>query len=115
MSGIKFDYSKLMNGLAQLSKKDIAIMTELQTEAIELQDHMKQNAPWTDRTGQARRSLNVKVKTIKNGYRLVLSHGVDYGVDLELKHNKKYAIIQPTIQTKGQEVVKSFNNFMSKL
>jgi hypothetical protein len=114
-NSFKFDSKSLLGGFEEVAKKEAAIAIKLQTEATEVQDYMKQHAPWTDRTGQARRSLNTSVGRTNTGYRITLAHGVDYGIWLELAHEKRFAIIEPTIQSKGQQVIKSFENFMSKL
>jgi hypothetical protein len=115
MSGFYFDSKSLLGGLEEMSKKQLAPLLKLETEAKRLEDYSKQKAPWTDRTGQARRSMNASVSTIDKGYRITLAHGVDYGVWLEFAHEKRFAIIMPAIKAKGPEIVKSFENFMEKL
>jgi hypothetical protein len=114
-SEFKFISNSLITGLTEMSRKETAIYLKLETEAKSLEDYSKQHAPWTDRTGQARRSLNASIATITNGYRITLAHGVDYGKWLELAHEKRFAIVMPTIKAKGDEVVKSFENFLAKL
>ena len=86
------------------------------TKASELQAKMQVNRPWTDRTGLAKTLLNAKVSqpslTI---VRITLAHGVNYGIWLELAHEKNYAIIAPTIREDGPRIVEDLNNLMSKL
>jgi hypothetical protein len=61
--------------------------------------YAKQNAPWTDRTGNARQSLHAWTEQLsKDAVALYLSHGVFYGQFLEYKYSGRYAIIWPTIQ-----------------
>ena len=60
--------------------------------------YMKQNAPWTDRTGAARNGLGAKVYTSATKVAVVLYHSVDYGIWLELRWGGKYAIIRPALQ-----------------
>lgn len=60
--------------------------------------YAKENAPWADRTGNARQSLHSFVEELSNDtVRLYLSHGVDYGIFLETRFAGKYQIIWPTI------------------
>lgn len=59
---------------------------------------MRQTAPWTDRTGAARRSLIGRVRRIAAGAVLILGHGVSYGIYLERRWAGRYAIVIPTIQ-----------------
>jgi hypothetical protein len=114
-NSIHFDSKSLINGLEELSKRQIAPFMKLQDEATRLEDYAKQKAPWKDDTGQARRSLNASVSTINTGYRITLAHGVDYGIWLELAHEKRYAIVYPALKANGPEIIKSFENFMEKL
>lgn len=61
--------------------------------------YAKQNAPWTDRTGNARQTLHGWVNELANDtVELYLSHGVEYGVHLEVMGAGKYSIVWPTIQ-----------------
>jgi hypothetical protein len=59
---------------------------------------MKQNAPWTDRTGNARQTLHNELEQVINVMvELILAHGVDYGIHLETKFGGRYAIIGPAL------------------
>lgn len=115
----KLDYngSTLKKGLDNLGPKMGAmILMYAATKASELQSKMKTNRPWTDRTGMAKATLNAKVsQPSQNIVRITLSHGVEYGIWLELAHEKNYAIIAPTVREEGPRVVSDLNNLMSKL
>lgn len=76
---------------------------------------MKANRTWTDRTGMAKARLSAKVQEVSQGFRIVLAHGVSYGLWLELANEKKYAIIQPTILAKSNEVMSGFANLLDRL
>jgi len=66
--------------------------------APEIENWMKANAPWTDRTGNARQTLYTEVQQIvQSVVEIILSHGVGYGVYLELCNAGRYAIIDPAI------------------
>ena len=55
--------------------------------APDIEAWMKSNAPWTDRTGNARQTLNTEVQEVASiMVGIILAHGVDYGVFLELSH-----------------------------
>lgn len=87
----------------------------LQSEAAKVHEYMDEKAPWTDRTGQARKELTATVQTTTLGWRIVLAQGVEYGVYLEFAHEKKYAIIQPTIQALSPDIMKRFQGMIDKL
>ena len=57
----------------------------------------RRSAPWTDRTGNARQTLYTKVIPALGEIVILLSHGMDYGIYLELKNAGRYAIISPAI------------------
>jgi len=66
--------------------------------AGEIKNWMKANAPWQDRTGNARQTLYTEVRDLTdNIVELVLSHGMPYGVALELGFAGRYSIIDPAI------------------
>lgn len=66
-----------------------------------MQNESRQNAPWQDRTGNARSGLFSAVQEASQDLvAIYLSHGhsVYYGVFLELARGKRYAIVMPTIE-----------------
>lgn len=112
--------SDLSDNIGELPKKiEAALMMYAEIEAKKLQNYMRDNAKWTDRTGHARQSLTASKPYKENPTTIVikLSHGsnVPYGVYLELAHEKKYAIIQPTIQQNQNEIMKGLNNLFDKI
>lgn len=58
----------------------------------------KDNAPWTDRTGEARASIYGRgLKEGKDTIAGYIGIVVYYGVFLELAHQGKYRIVRPTL------------------
>ena len=117
MSSFKFNPEKLLAGLTETeSKAEAAIKKFAESGANKLEAYAKENARWQNRTGDARRRLKGSTEQVKNGYRLSLAHGVDYGIWLELAMERRYAIIEETIQKVGQdEIMPAFKNFMERL
>lgn len=115
----KLDYnsSSLKSNLDKMSTKlGAVVLMYSATKASELQAKMKMNRPWTDRTGMAKALLNAKVsQPSPTIVRITLAHGVDYGIWLELAHEKNYAIIAPTVREEGPRIVSDLDNLMSKL
>lgn len=62
-----------------------------------MQNDAKINAPWKDRTGDARRGLTATRRKEGNKHTLTLFHMVEYGIWLEVRFGGKNAIIEPTI------------------
>lgn len=117
MPGIKFNLSGMIAGLSDLDNKvDGAVRMLAEQGALLFQNSAKENRKWTDRTGQARQRLHGFVGKIPEGYRISLAHGVDYGPWLELAHEKRFAIIAPTIEYVGTfEVMPGFERLIERL
>lgn len=114
---LDYDKSKLGKNLDRMSEKlGAVLLMYAATKASELQAKMKLNRPWTDRTNMAKALLNAKVsQPDKNTIRITLAHGVEYGIWLELAHEKNYAIIAPTVREEGPRIVEDLGNLMTKL
>lgn len=116
MASLKFDITEMLTNISELSMKtETALMMYAETKSVQLKSYMQNNRPWTDRTGQAKRMLNAETEKVVQGVKIKLSHGVDYGIWLELANEKKYAIIEPTIRIKGPEVMKGLNNLFNNI
>lgn len=115
--GLKFDISGMLAGLTNLEgATDKAIRVYAEQGALQLQNFARENRKWTDRTGHARQRLHGYVGDIPEGYRIHLAHGVDYGIWLELAHEKRFAIIQPAIEYVGTfEILPGFERLIERL
>lgn len=115
--GIEFKDLAPLEKLEALKPRIIpAVKALAEAQAVELESYMKRKRPWTDRTGRAKLGLSATVsQPSETMFRITLSHGVTYGKWLELANEKKYAIIKPTIDTKGKESYKVFQDFMDKV
>lgn len=99
---------KLTKNLRAFTKKGKQMAYEqMEKEAKELEKYMKANAPWQDRTGDARENLNTKVEQKGQKITIILSNPMYYGYYLEQKMGKRFAIIDPTIKAKSGEVMDS--------
>jgi hypothetical protein len=66
--------------------------------APEIENYMKQTAPWTDRTGNLRQALYTEVNEVVNTMvELILSHGLDYGIFLETRNSGRFSVIGPAL------------------
>lgn len=80
-----------------------AVMREWGKDAVE---YMKENAPWQDRTGDARESLDYSIDENAIRPSITLYHGVSYGIYLEVRWSGEYAIIVPTLEAFGPELMR---------
>jgi len=81
-------------------------------DARKVEDYAKDNAPWTDRTGDAREGLTAEVSRDGEAVVLELYHTVEYGLWLEVIQSGEYAIIMPTLEAMAPEV---FNDAGTKM
>ena len=68
--------------------------------ADEMESYAKENAPWEDRTGDARSGLKTVVveDAIKGNYSIFIGYNVKYGIFLEAANGGVYAIARPTVE-----------------
>jgi hypothetical protein len=67
--------------------------------------YAKLNAPWNDRTGEARDGLVADLYEEDGEIVLELAHSVDYGIWLETIEDGTFAIIMPTLEALGPEIL----------
>lgn len=73
-----------------------AISKAMIFQAARDENYMRTHAKWTDRTTNARNGLFATVfHESPSSWLLVLSHGVEYGIWLEVSNGGQYAIVRP--------------------
>ena len=96
----------LSDGLDEFDENAIqAIQLVLDYWATRAMTQMKTNAPWTDRTTNARNGLMAKRFEDGDSFSLVLWHTVPYGIWLEVRWSGRYAIIGPTLNDIAPKVL----------
>lgn len=107
---VSWDASMLVDSLNKLdraftSKEYGGLLMLMQTAATKMEAWAKQNAPWTDRTGQARQRLTGQAYwEDSNIVVAAIAHQVDYGIWLELAHQRKYAILERALEEHRGEI-----------
>ena len=81
------------------------ITAAVRRQALLAQNYARRNAPWTDRTGNARNGLFTISASDQKKHRIVLFHSVPYGIWLEVRWSGRYQIIIPTITHQGNELM----------
>lgn len=67
--------------------------------APQIEAAAKTDAPWTDRTGNARQGLTGLAQDIsETAVAIYLYHKMDYGKWLEVRWSGRYAVILPTLE-----------------
>lgn len=115
-NSFKFKSNSILANLGtSVEKLDKAVGMFASTEASRIEGDAKSQAKWTDRTGAARNRLKGSSEKINIGYRVQLSHGVDYGIWLELANEKRFAIVEPIIRLSAPYIMADFENLIGKL
>lgn len=112
------DPSKMLERMADFEiRTQNAMYAYAKTSVGKLVSNAKLNRPWTDRTGHAKQRLHGDFQELPGeGFKLSLAHGVDYGIWLELAHEKRFAIIDKTIEYVGTfEIMPGWENLMDRL
>lgn len=101
--GMTFEGAGMERAIALLgAKTDAYIGAIVDYSAAASEKAMKENAPWTDRTANARTGLRaVPGHTPGVSHWVDLLHSVSYGIWLEVRWAGRYAIILPTLQVQG--------------
>lgn len=112
----KLDTSKLQKGIEMFSNRfDSVVKAYAETSAKKLESYAKENARWQDRTGRARRAIRGYIEERQEKVRIIISHGVEYGVWLELAHEKKFAILWDTIFQNSNDILKGFEKMLERI
>lgn len=81
--------------------------------AARIEGWAKQNARWTDRTGNARQGLTARAVEMATGVVIVLFHQAAYGIWLEVAHAGRWGIIIDALRTHYPEVMRSLQRLAS--
>ena len=87
----------------------------MQANAPQVEANMKINAPWNDDTGNARQGLGARAFSEENNHGIVLFHSVAYGICLEVRWNGRYAIILPTIEAYGPQIMDQCKGLLGRM
>lgn len=114
---VTFKDTHLLDTLASGNEKvNDAVMAYLEMKAPQVENHMKQNAPWHDQTGNARQGLRAEAFDLGGDEKGIILYGqVPYQIWLELKNSGEYAIILPTIEVMGPEVMSGLEGILGKI
>ena len=86
-----------MNAYADRMRQAVLAVAEYWAPVLEA--YAKEHAGWTDRTGNARQSLEGFVEELsRDTVAIFLTHGMEYGLFLETRFQARYAIILPTLE-----------------
>lgn len=77
--------------------------------------YARANAPWQDRTSNARNGLFARAERDNHVHRIIVGHSVPYGLWLEVRWSGRYQILRPTIDHEGPELMQTVTQLFSQL
>lgn len=106
MFNIDINVNEVVNNIEILDDRlHTATLVICDTVARQMENYAKNNRRWTDRTTNARRGLRGRAYWQDNqNIVTAVMHSVNYGVWLELAHNKKYAILEESVRANIEEL-----------
>ncbi|WP_052336146.1 hypothetical protein [Mycobacterium canetti] len=110
VNDVKDDYERVLD-------------THMRLAAADGQAYMREHAPWNDSTGNrkdrvpgaARAGLHTTTN-LKGSHKVIrFSHGVDYGIWLEIQNNGKDQIIMPSVAAIAKRLMKSLRGSLREI
>jgi hypothetical protein len=89
-----------------------ALSLYAETAAQKMEAEAKARARWTDRTANARNSIQGSSGWDGHLLKIMLYGNMNYSVFLELAHEKKYAILKPTIERNKAEIGRGYGKLV---
>lgn len=114
---LDLDMTPLIRGVAQLDRRlDNAVAGVVKQRSHIAVGWMKENAPWTDRTGNARSGLSAETEHVPMvRHTIHLFHRVPYGIWLEVRWAGRYAVIIPALVDQSVKMMVTMTKLMSRL
>lgn len=106
--------SKVLGNLAayETRKKVACAAYAKMAAAPQMEASARARAPWHDISGMARKGLKGGVVMRGDKVIIYIAHSVDYGVYLELCNDKKYEILDPTVDRFKGQVKSAYTKIM---
>lgn len=114
---VQADLSPLIKGVAVMDDRlDRAVAGAVLQRSHASIAWMRENAPWTDRTGNARSGLDSYTEHQAKVHHTIWLFGrMPYQIWLEIRFSGRYAIIGPAILDQGTKLMKTLTNILGRL
>lgn len=109
----KLDISDLLKKVGEHKVKvQEGLLVYGKTAGKKMEAEAKRNAPWTDRTTNARNSIKGDAEYKGAKVVISLSGNMDYSVYLEKANEGKFAILKPTVDKNSIEILKGLDKIL---
>lgn len=107
------DISNVLRGLSETEIRTRAAIGLLaDSSEREMERHAKSNAKWEDRTALSRQTIKGDYKWNGKKCNVIIAGYTQHFPYLELANEKKYAILNPTIQKFAPQILNSMRNIL---
>lgn len=116
-SGFKWTDDTLIRNTKNFDVRlERGIVAVVERTATKVEGTAKRDAPWTDRTGNARNGLTTTTDHDPGKRHVItLFHRVPYGIWLEVRADGKNAVIMPTLTKEGKAMMKLLSRLIERL
>jgi hypothetical protein len=115
-SGFRWSEDQIRPSLKTASQKGEAYLNRVTTyHALRAEAYARLNAPWTDRSTNARGGLEAVAINRSGHHEIVLYHTMPYGIWLEIRFAGRYAIIRPTIRHEAPEYFETARELLDSM
>ena len=113
---IRIDIASALNGLYDYGCRAVSALDGAgRSAAADMEAYAKSNRPWTDRTGNARRTLEGVAGRQGNRFSVGVEGHMPYSVFLELGFGGRYSILAPTVRHFAPEALLGFARALREL
>lgn len=113
--GFQITSDTLRPGLSHFDNRlDHAVNAVMEFMAPQVEAYGKKNAPWTDRTSNARNGLFTETGRLHHQHWIDFAHSVAYGIWLEVRFSGRHQIIIPTITAMGRETMATLRGLLNR-
>jgi len=113
--GLDFDGAGFLSGMTEAElKMRFAVEKYGESAGKKLEAKAKKDAPWADRTGNARNSIQGGAEWNGDHIDVYVSGNMEYSPCLELANEKKNAVLWPTIQALAPELIQGMHKLLDK-
>ena len=110
---MKVNVSDVLNNLSGIQTRiQAAAKVYGDTAAAQLEAEAKSNAPWNDITGNSRQTIQGDCQMLGNVARISISGFTPHFKYLELAHEKRFAILEPTIINNSSRIFEGFKRII---
>ncbi|MEG0766100.1 MAG: hypothetical protein RR482_00145 [Clostridia bacterium] len=109
----RIDPSQVLRGMSEARLKTMyACEKYAQAAAAKLEASAKADASWTDRTALARQTVAGVSDWVGDSLRIGVAGNMNYSPYLEFCHEKRFAVLWPTINKMAVEIIQGMHNII---